>query len=134
MYSIGVEQVWTSKWQPLGQFMPMHSPQYLYHLCPYLCSEPQVPPTSPEDPPIPAGRSVPGPYEVTAFPPCPSAHKTLNAPSKSVFKHSKSGVSVIRSHWPSKTYALGVPPLMQDNRTEESDMGLRALILLGEPL
>ena len=70
--------------------------------------EPQLPvPTSPEDPLRPVGRSVPGSYEVMAFPPCPSVYKTLNAPSESTFKHSKSGVSVVKSHWPSKPNALG---------------------------
>ena len=47
--------------------MQVNGPQYICHQC--LCpqGEPQLPPTSPGDPPRPAGRSVPGSYQITAF-------------------------------------------------------------------
>lgn len=40
------------------------------------------PSASPEDSPKPAGRSGPGCYQITAFAPCPSAHKILSVPFK----------------------------------------------------
>ena len=61
--------------------MPMSTPQN--YRCQCLCphNEPQ-PPASTEDPPVPAGRSGPGSYEVTAFFLCPALHETLSAPSR----------------------------------------------------
>ena len=63
--------------------MHRNTPRYVRHqlLCPQR--EPQPPPSSPGDPLRPAGMSVPGSYEVTAFALGLSAHEILCAPFKS---------------------------------------------------
>ena len=65
LQTIGWDQVWMSRWQPLEQLTPMNILWGLHHQCPCPHSEPQLTPTSPEDPPRSEGMSGPGSYGVT---------------------------------------------------------------------
>lgn len=57
------------KWWPPGELMPISTLQNYCYQCLCPCSESQPPAAgSVGDPPIQAGRSDPGSYEVTAFP------------------------------------------------------------------
>ena len=69
LQGVGWGRVLVRKSRPPGGLTPMSTPQNLHcqRLCPH--SEPQPPPASTGDPSTSAGRSGPGPYEVTAFPP-----------------------------------------------------------------
>ena len=77
---LGGGQVLVRKWQPLGGLTPVSTPQKCCCQCLCPCSEPQPPPTFTGDPLIPAGRSGPGSYEVTAFSLVPGVHETLCTP------------------------------------------------------
>ena len=76
-------QVLVRKWRPPGGLTPSSTLQNYCHQCFCPHSEPQLPPTSAGNPPIPAGDSGPGSYEVIAFP-----------PGSQCTQNSKSGVSV----------------------------------------
>ena len=56
LWAVGWDQVLASKCQPPGLLLPMSAPQYIHHKCFCPWSDPQPPPTSPEDPLRPAGR------------------------------------------------------------------------------
>ena len=99
-------------------------------LCFCPCSDPQLPPACVGDPPVLAGRSGPGSYEVTFISLGPGAHKILCVPSKSgsLCFPQTCGIPVIKPCWPSKSDFLGLClPLQGD-----PDMGLRTFTPVGE--
>ena len=123
-------------WWPPGGLTPVSTAQNYHHQC--LCphSEPQLPPTSPGDPPRPAGRSGPSSYEKLLFPlvavhtrlcVCPTRVEFLFPPvlwsscdqAPLAFKAKCSGELLL---------------LMPDIQAGELDMGLGTLIPVGKPL
>ena len=58
----------------------------------------------------------------------PSAHQTLCAPFKS-------GIPVVKLHWPSEPYSPGIPPpIARPPQAGEPDVGFRTFTAVGEPL
>ena len=117
------------RWQLLEELTPMNVLWGLHQQCPCPHSEPQLTPTSPEDPPRSAGMSGPGSYGVTR------SQCTQNPVCAS-----KSGVSVssvapaLKPFWPSKLNALGLLLPVPGPQAEEPDVGLRTLTPVGKLL
>ena len=87
-------------------------PQNYQHPCLCPCIEPQSPPTSTGDSPIPPGRSGLGSYEVTALSPGSWCTQDLVCSLQEwSFCFPKScGVPAIKPHWSLKPDTLGAPP------------------------
>ena len=98
-------------------------------------SEPQPTPTSPGDPTVPAGRSGPGSYGVTALPQVPVHVKPCVRPprgpsvslSPEELLHSSPAGLESQVLW-------GLHLLMPDPQAGEPDVGLQTLTHMGEPL
>ena len=82
LQAIGWGSVSVPKWQLSGELMPKSIPWGIHCQCPCLHSEPQLTPTSPGDPPRPAGRSGLGSYGGTALPWVPVHMKTCVPPAR----------------------------------------------------
>ena len=121
-------------WRPLGVFTLMNVPWSSFHQCLFSHSETQPTHTSLGDPPRPTGRSGPVSYEVTALSwvpvyvkPCMYLPRVSISPSPIELLHSNAAGLQRQMLW--ELFLL-----MPGHHAGESDMGLRTLTPVGEPL
>ena len=123
-----------ARYHPTGEHMHMNTPQYVRHqlLCPQR--EPQPPPSSPGDPPRPAGMSVPGSVKLLLLLLVPLSVRFLYTFNSEICFPQSCGAPEIKPHWSSKPNALGAPLPSTRSPGWGANMKLRTLTPVGKPL
>ena len=108
---VGWGKVFVQKWPPPGEITLISVSCSLSHQCPCPHCEPQLTPTSPGDPPRPAGWSGPGFYGVTTLPRVPCTWNLVCALQELSFCFPQScAAPALQPHWLSKPNGLESPP------------------------